>query len=115
MPTPVLRRQERIGYKFLTRQAFGTVYYGRVKRAAILLLLFTLSVSCGYPAAAQAPPAVPFAPESLRTWLTAISSDEFEGRATFSPGLDKAAAYIADRLKEAALRNQVALTVHCQG
>ena len=76
-----------------------------MKRAAILLLYLTLAVSCGSPAAAvQAPPVTPLAPDSLRTWLTAISSDEFEGRATFSPGLDKAAAYIADRLKEAGVR-----------
>jgi hypothetical protein len=33
-----------------------------------------------------------------------ISSDEFEGRATFSPGLDRAAYYIADRLKEAGVK-----------
>src|SRR5215813_8118815 len=101
MPTPVVRRQEPIGYKFLTLQDLRSVYYCRVKRAAILLLLCKLSVSCGYPAAGQAPPVGPLAPETLRTWLTVISSDEFEGRATFTPGLDKAAAYIADRLKEA--------------
>jgi len=35
----------------------------------------------------------------LKTWLTQISSDEFEGRATFSEGLGLAAAYIASELK----------------
>jgi len=76
-----------------------------VKRSAILLLLCTLAVSCGSPVAGQAPAApAPLSPDSLRTWLTVISSDEFEGRATFSPGLDKAAAYIADRLKDARVR-----------
>jgi Zn-dependent M28 family amino/carboxypeptidase len=74
-----------------------------VKRLTILLLLLTLTTSCGYPASGQAP-AAPLAPDALRTWLTAISSDEFEGRATFTPGLDKAATYIADRLREAGVR-----------
>lgn len=35
----------------------------------------------------------------LKTWLTAISSDEFEGRATFSEGLGLAASYIAGELR----------------
>src|SRR5262245_10661969 len=40
-------------------------------------------------------------PESLRTWLTYLASDDLEGRATFSEGLGLAAAYIAEQLKEA--------------
>src|SRR5437762_11202034 len=43
-------------------------------------------------------------PESLRTWLTYIASDELEGRATFAEGLGLAAAYIADQLKEAGVK-----------
>jgi Peptidase family M28 len=82
----------------------GNVYYCRVKRSVIFLLLFSLAVSCGYPAVGQAPSAGPLGPEALKTWLTVISSDDFEGRATFSAGLDKAAAYISDRLKEAGVR-----------
>ncbi|MBP6703314.1 MAG: M28 family peptidase [Vicinamibacteria bacterium] len=35
----------------------------------------------------------------LKAWLTQISSDEFEGRATFSEGLGLAASYIASELK----------------
>ncbi len=35
----------------------------------------------------------------LRTWLRTISSDEFEGRATFSEGLGLAAAYLASELR----------------
>ncbi len=35
----------------------------------------------------------------LRTWLTVISSDEFEGRATFSEGLGLAASYLAGELR----------------
>jgi hypothetical protein len=36
----------------------------------------------------------------LREWLTYLSSDQLQGRATYSEGLGLAAAYIADRLKE---------------
>jgi len=39
------------------------------------------------------------APAALREWLTYLSSDELEGRATFSEGLGLAAAYIAEQLK----------------
>ena len=35
----------------------------------------------------------------LKTWLAAISSDEFEGRATFTEGLGLAASYIAGELR----------------
>jgi len=52
----------------------------------------------------QKSPLAALSPESLRAWLTVISSDEFEGRATFSPGLDKAAAYISEQLKAAGVR-----------
>ena len=52
----------------------------------------------------QTNPAASLAPEALREWLTVLSSDEMEGRATFSPGLDKAAAYISDRLREAGVK-----------
>jgi hypothetical protein len=37
--------------------------------------------------------------DELREWLTYLSSDELEGRSTFSEGLGLAAAYIAARLK----------------
>jgi len=37
--------------------------------------------------------------DDLRRWLTALSSDEMEGRATFSEGLGLAAAYIATELR----------------
>src|SRR3954447_14525860 len=43
-------------------------------------------------------------PELLKTWLTYLSSDELEGRATFSEGLGLAAAYIADQLKDAGVK-----------
>jgi hypothetical protein len=39
-------------------------------------------------------------PDALQKWLSYISSDELEGRNTFSEGLGLAAAYIADQIKE---------------
>src|SRR5688572_33400853 len=36
----------------------------------------------------------------LREWLTYLSSDQLQGRATYSEGLGLAAAYIAERLNE---------------
>ena len=76
-----------------------------MKLAVIGLLVAVLAVSCGNPVSGQqAPPAAPLAPDALREWLTVLSSDEFEGRATFSQGIDKAAEYIAARLKDAGVR-----------
>ena len=37
--------------------------------------------------------------EDLKIWLTYLSSDELEGRATYSEGLGLAAAYIAEQLR----------------
>ena len=75
-----------------------------MKLAVVGLLVAALAASCGNPVSGQAPPAAPLAPDALREWLTVLSSDEFEGRATFSPGIDKAAEYIAARLKDAGVR-----------
>src|SRR5574339_618156 len=83
---------------------FGKKRVGGAVAASILAGLLAGSVGLrvsGQQAPAPAPGAAPFSPETLRQWLTVLSSDEFEGRATFSPGLDKAAHYIADRLKDA--------------
>jgi Zn-dependent M28 family amino/carboxypeptidase len=76
----------------------------KVRRITIGFLLAALLASFGFPISGQAPAPSPLAPETLRQWLTVISSDEFEGRATFSPGLDRAAYYIADRLKDAGVK-----------
>jgi hypothetical protein len=64
-------------------------------RALALLICFTVV------AAAQQSS---ITPESLRTWLTYLASDDLEGRATFSEGLGLAAAYIADQLKQAGVK-----------
>ncbi len=42
--------------------------------------------------------------EDLKTWLTYLSSDELEGRATYSEGLGLAAAYLAQHLKEMGIK-----------
>src|SRR4030095_14305147 len=76
----------------------------KLQRTTVSILLAALLASCGFPISGQSPAPSPLAPEALRQWLTVISSDEFEGRATFSPGLDRAAYYIADRLKDAGVK-----------
>jgi len=38
--------------------------------------------------------------DAMRTWLTYLSSDDLEGRGTFTEGLGLAATYIADQLKD---------------
>ena len=67
------------------------------KRALLPFLLAAVSVSLY---AQQSS----ITPESLKVWLTYLSSDELEGRATFSEGLGLAAAYIADQLKQAGVK-----------
>ena len=67
------------------------------KRALLPFLLAAVSVSLY---AQQSS----ITPESLKIWLTYLSSDELEGRATFSEGLGLAAAYIADQLKQAGVK-----------
>jgi len=47
---------------------------------------------------------VSFSRADLREWLTYIASDDLQGRALFSPGLDQAAAYIAEHLKSWGVR-----------
>ena len=42
--------------------------------------------------------------DEMREWLTYLSSDELEGRRTFSEGLGLAAAYIATQLKSWGVR-----------
>src|SRR5262249_36625878 len=64
--------------------------------------IFFLLVCFGAIAAAQQSSSI--TPDSLRTWLTYLASDDLEGRATFSEGLGLAAAYIADQLKEAGVK-----------
>lgn len=70
----------------------------RLAKLMALLLILNLTMS---PVAAQKakPGKGQVAVDDLKTWLTYLSSDELEGRATFSEGLGIAAAYIAEQLR----------------
>jgi len=71
----------------------------RLAKPLALLLVFNLAIS---PVLAQKTKSGKgqVLVEDLKTWLTYLSSDELEGRATFSEGLGLAAAYIAQQLRE---------------
>jgi hypothetical protein len=74
---------------------------GRILAFSIMVLIMAAGVSARQAAKGGA---ASITPDALREWLTYISSDDLEGRATFSEGLGLAAAYIADRLKEAGVK-----------
>lgn len=63
-----------------------------------LALLLALSL-CGQPLLAQKSSKGQVQTTDLKTWLTYLSSDELEGRATYSEGLGLAAAYLAEQLR----------------
>ncbi|MBO0797205.1 MAG: hypothetical protein J2P31_00120, partial [Blastocatellia bacterium] len=67
----------------------------RVMLALLLALSLTLSV---VPAQNRKNGNARIHEDDLRSWLAYLSSDELEGRATFSEGLGLAAAYLADQL-----------------
>ena len=64
---------------------------------ALLVTTLGLSYSAAQPAAGGGASTITSA--ELKTWLTAVASDEFEGRATFTEGLGLAASYIASELR----------------
>ncbi|HYM00042.1 MAG TPA: M28 family peptidase [Blastocatellia bacterium] len=64
--------------------------------ALIALLGLMIPGYAGYPDGGQSS----ISPAELQDWLGYISSDELEGRDTFSEGLGLAAAYITDHLRE---------------
>src|SRR5436190_1053707 len=70
-----------------------------INRRTVLLLAICAVVAVGAFAQQSS-----ITPESLRVWLTYLSSDQLEGRATFSEGLGLAGAYIAEQLKEAGVK-----------
>src|SRR5438477_6647298 len=74
------------------------------RRLLIPATLLGFALILGSLVQGQTNPLASLAPEALRGWLTVISADDMEGRATFSPGLDKAAAYISGRLKQAGVK-----------
>ena len=69
--------------------------------------LFVLLSSCAFAGHRDHPLAKGFpavTPELLTSYLGTLASDEFEGRCAGYPGNDKAANYIAARMKEAGLK-----------
>ena len=68
----------------------------RMKRMFAIGLVFFLSLSL----LAQNSRDSILSIDAMRTWLTYLSSDDLEGRGTFSEGLGLAASYIADQLKD---------------
>ncbi|MFN0121410.1 MAG: M28 family peptidase [Blastocatellia bacterium] len=66
------------------------------------LLIGSLSAQLSRPTFGQTPKAAKgmVHAEDLKQWLTYLSSDELEGRATFSEGLGLAAAYLAQQMRE---------------
>jgi hypothetical protein len=77
----------------------------RVRRLLVHALVLIALVAG--PAAQSAPPRRgidSIQVEPLREWLTFLSSDELQGRRTYTEGLGTAAAYIAERLKEWGVR-----------
>lgn len=71
--------------------------------ALAFLLAFSLSLNLVFAQSSKTGKAM-VQSDDLRTWLTYLSSDELEGRATFSEGLGLAAAYIADQLRSWGVR-----------
>jgi len=59
-----------------------------------------LTVAILRPAGAASPGATLINADDLRTWLTYLASDELEGRGNYSEGLNRAAAYIGDHLRD---------------
>ncbi|HEX5085464.1 MAG TPA: M28 family peptidase [Blastocatellia bacterium] len=73
----------------------------RSRRTARTLVLFiSLCLAAGaVPAQNRKAGKSPVQAEDLQKWLTYLSSDELEGRSTFSEGLGLAAAYLAEQLR----------------
>jgi len=78
-----------------------------VKKIGVLVFL-AIAASFAATQLGERPPAEQEAidrisPDSLRTNLSFLASDELEGRATPSPGLDRAAEYIGAQFRRAGL------------
>lgn len=70
----------------------------RVTRMFALAITLCLTLSA-VPAQTRKAGSAKIQPEDLQKWLSYLSSDELEGRATFSEGLGLAAAYLAEQLR----------------
>lgn len=73
----------------------------RPRRLLIPAVLMTLlTAGAGAQQAPQTSGAAVIAEPDLKTWLTYLSSDELQGRATYTEGLGLAAGYIASHLQQ---------------
>ncbi|MGE0127153.1 MAG: M28 family peptidase [Blastocatellales bacterium] len=70
----------------------------RMTRMFVLVVTLCLTLSA-VPAQNRKAGSAKIHPEDLQKWLAYLSSDELEGRATFSEGLGLAAAYLAEQLR----------------
>src|SRR5687768_118090 len=71
----------------------------------LLAPLLTLSLALGVvPAQNRKNGKAVIQEDDLRGWLAYLSSDELEGRATFSEGLGLAAAYLAEQLRSLGIK-----------
>src|SRR5215813_10690020 len=68
--------------------------------SATVALCLTLSMLLTVPAQSNKGGINSIQAEDMQQWLTYLSSDELEGRNTFSEGLGLAAAYIAEHLRD---------------
>src|SRR4051812_38866168 len=67
------------------------------RTAALLILLAT----CGRQSSPRPTPALdPLGPSEVRAMVAALADDSMQGRATATPGGDRAARFIADRMRE---------------
>ena len=69
----------------------------RLRSTLVLILAAVLAVATLH---AASPGVSRIRADDLRTWLTYLASDDLRGRADYAPGLDRAAVYIADHLRE---------------
>src|SRR5262249_46989526 len=83
--------------------------------AALLGAIPTVQVLGAQNTAAQAKGgAASITPQALRGWLSYLSSDQLEGRNTFSEGLGLAAAYIVDQIKQSVVKPGGDQGIYCK-
>src|SRR3984885_11359771 len=104
--TWISHRKRRIGNGSKSRCATSRSGWHRVIKAMrrvcfIVIATVVIAIAAETPAEKAALDRI--SADSLRANLSFIASDELEGRNTPSPGLDRAADYIADRFRRAGL------------
>src|SRR5437867_11926235 len=74
---------------------------GRLMAFSVMVLTMAAGISAQLAAKGGS---ASITPDALREWLTYMSSDDLEGRATFSEGLGLVAAYIQEQSKESGVK-----------